>query len=256
MKLIIKLTQSIILSLFILSCFDSELSYEDLHFKDKESISLLTGITDFPDYEYENNSEGDWTFVRYRFTNNPSSAFYDKIEAFINQEDNYSWFKDTLWRAEDQQFYGSEYVYVLKRGWDGQFIKAPNAKMPKSANVEFYIGKKAFACNYVETVFASLDEFGNRDSISAMTGVTFPNYENVYCKVTECGEVDGGEDWIIKLKEKPSEKFIQQIRESNKWNAYDSTGIYRYDTILNNTYNISITIDKNSRIVKAKHSGF
>ena len=231
--------------------------YKELKFTSKNDIISLTGITDFPDYEYLNNSYDSWSgtyTVRFLFKEEPPKTFYEEIESLIKDKDNVYWSSDnSLEHASDKKFFGSDHIYIYSHGWDGKYISAPNENMPENVALSFFIGKKGFVCRYNEYANVSLDMFGNRDSISSRTGVQFPSYKNVNCSYMDVGP-DWGEDWTILLDEKPSKEFIRQIKASPKWTPLaNKPGCYEYSKTIEYKSIESIIVDENSRFVKTNY---
>jgi hypothetical protein len=231
--------------------------YKELKFTSKNDIISLTGITDFPDYEYHNNSYDSWSgthTVRFLFKEEPPKSFYEEIESLIKDKDNVYWSSDnSLEHASDKKFFGSDHIYIYSQGWDGKYISAPNENMPENVALSFFIGKKGFVCRYNEYANVSLDMFGNRDSISSRTGVQFPSYKNVNCSYMDVGP-DWGEDWTILLDEKPSKEFIRQIKASPNWTPLaNKPGCYEYSRTIEYKSIESIIVDENSRVVKTNY---
>lgn len=230
--------------------------YKELKFTSKNDIISLTGITDFPDYEYHNNSYASWSgthTVRFLFKEEPPKTFYEEIESLIKDKDNVYWSSDSLEHASDRKFFGSDHIYIYSHGWDGKYITAPNENMPENVALSIFIGKKGFVCRYNEYANVSLDMFGNRDCISSRTGVQFPSYKNVNCSYMDVGP-DWGEDWIILLDEKPSKEFIRQIKASPDWKPLkNKPGCYEYSKTIEYKSIESIIVDENSQVVKANY---
>lgn len=230
----------------------SPYSYSDLKFTDKQSIVFLTGLQSFPEYKYLNNSYDYWDgihYVRFDFTEDPSTSFFHNVEALRTKKDNLFWSLDTLSFEKDQQFYGSDSVYIFYRGWDGLFIQAPSTEMPENVDVEIVIGKKGFTCKYSEFNNRSFERLGNRDSISTLTGVQFPSYKNVNCHFILCGP-DWAEDWVIQLDELPNKEFIRQIKTSSNWEQLRD-GSYKFEKEHPGQLFETIYIKEGSKIVNA-----
>ncbi len=230
----------------------SPYSYRDLKFTDKQSIMSLTGLQTFPEYEYLNNSFDNLDeihYVRFTFKEEPSDSFFQNIDALRAQKDNMFWSLDTLSFDEDKRFYGSDSIYVYSRGWDGIYIQAPSTEMPENVNVELFIGKKGFVCKYSEFNNRSFDRFGNRDSISILTGVQFPSYKNVDCHFIPCGP-DWTEEWIIQLDELPGKEFLRQIKTSPNWEKLED-GSYKFEKEHPGQLFETIYIKEGSKRVKA-----
>jgi len=231
--------------------------YTELKFTSKNDIISLTGITDFPDYEYLNNSYDSWSgthTIRFLFKEEPPKTFYEKIESLIKDKDNVYWSSDnSLEHASDKKFFGSDHIYIYSHGWDGKYISAPNENMPENVTLHFFIGKRGFVCRYNEYSNVSLTIFGDRDSISARTGVQFPAYKNVNCDYMDIGP-DWAEDWTILFDEKPSKEFIRQIKASPDWTPLENKpGCYEYSKTIEYKSIESIIVDESSRVVKANY---
>lgn len=225
---------------------------KDLKFTDEQSIMSLTGVLAIPEYEYLNNSYDYWDgihYVRYVFKDELNIGFFQELDSLRKQKDNLFWSLDTLSFDKDKQFYGSDSVYVFSRGWDGIFIKAPVSEMPENVDIEIVFGKKGFICKYSEFNNRSFDRLGNRDSISALTGVQFPSYKNVNCHFIPCGP-DWTEDWVIQLDELPNKEFIRQIKSSPNWERLKD-GSYKFEKEHPGQLFETIYIKEGSKIVNA-----
>jgi hypothetical protein len=230
--------------------------YKELKFTSKNDIISLTGITNFPDYEYDSNSYDSWSgthTVRFLFKEEPSASFYEEMESLRRDKDNVYWSNDFSEHASDRKFFGSNHIYIYSHGWDGKYIIPPSEDMPKNVALHYFIGKRGFVCRYQEYANNSLDIFGNQDSISTRTGVQFPSYKNVNCSYMDVGP-DWGEDWTILLDEKPSKEFIRQIKVSPNWTPLaNKPGCYEYSKTIEYKSIESIIVDENSRVVKANY---
>lgn len=231
--------------------------YKELHFTSKNDIISLTGITDFPDYEYHNNTYDSWSgthTVRFLFKEEPPKIFYEEIESLIKDKDNVYWSCDnSLEHESDKKFFGSDHIYIYSHGWDGKYIIPPSEDMPENVALHYFIGKRGFVCRYQEYANNSLDIFGNQDCISTRTGAQFSSYKNVNCSYMDVGP-DWAEDWIILLDEKPSKEFIRQIKASPNWSPLaNKPGCYEYTKTIEYKLIESIIVDENNRVVKANY---
>lgn len=231
--------------------------YHELKFTSKDDIVSLTGLHDFPEYEYYNNSYDSWSgthTVRFLFKEEPPANFYEKLESLRRDMDNVYWSSDnSLEHASDRKFFGSDQIYIYSHGWDGKYIIPPSEDMPENVALHFFIGKRGFVCRYQEYANNSLDIFGIPDSISARTGVQFPAYKSVNCDYMDIGP-DWAEDWTILLDEKPSIEFIRQIKASPNWSPLaNKPGCYEYTKTIEYKSIESIIVDENSRVVKANY---
>ncbi len=230
--------------------------YNELKFTSKDDIVSLTGLHNFPEYEYHNNSYASWSgthTVRFLFKEEPQASFYAELDSLRKGKDNVYWSSDSLEHESDRKFFGSDHIYIYSHGWDGKYIIPPSEDMPKNVALHFFIGKRGFVCRYQEYANNPLDKFGNQDSISAITGVQFPAYKNVNCDYMDIGP-DWGEDWTILLDEKPSKDFIRQIKASPNWTPLaNKPGCYEYSKTIEYKSIESIIVDENSRVVKANY---
>ena len=63
---------------------------------------------------------------------------------------------------------------------------------------------------------------------------------------------DWGEDWTMLLDEKPSKKFIHQIKASPDWTPLkNEPGCYKYSKTIEYKSIESIIVDENNRVVRA-----
>lgn len=237
------------------SCFNiSSCPYEELKFTDRQSLISLTSLPFFPEFEYQNNSYDSWDgthYVRFAFKDEPDKDFFQMIETQRNQKDNLFWSVDTLRHEDDRKFFGSDFVFIFARGWDGKYIPAPSEGMPENAYTELIIGKKSFVCRYSEYNCYSCDRLGDRDSISDMTGVRFPPYKSVNCSFHSIGP-DMSEDWIIQLDKLPSNEFIRQIQSSSNWKQMDD-GTYKFEKEHPRQEFETIYVKPDSKIVNARY---
>ena len=103
------------------------------------------------------------------------------------------------------------------------------------------------------TVFC-LEEFADRKTLDKNTGVTFPSCRlvNFSC---QSGPPDAYGSYTLLLDKKPSKQFIRQLEASPKWTKQkDGTYHCRWDA--DSMYWESVTVDKDSRVIKAEHIGF
>ena len=128
--------------------------------------------------------------------------------------------------------------------------------MIENATVQLCIGKRGFVCRYKEYDNISLDKYGNRDSISALLGVQFPTYKNVYCRFTPIGP-DWGEEWTILLDKKPNKEILLQIKQSPNWTKWENNpGHYEFRREIPMKSYDKIIIDENSRVVRVVHGTY
>ena len=230
--------------------------YKDLKFTSRNDIVNLTGLNEFPEFEYQGNSHDSWSgthTVRFLFKEEPPASFFKAMESLMKQEDNIYWSKNTLNDPYDFNYFDCDEIYNFSYGWDGKYIIAPSGDMPENVALHFFIGKRGFVCRYNEYANASLSIFGDRDSISARTGVQFPAYKNVNCDYMDIGP-DWAEDWTILLDEKPSKDFVRQIKASPDWTPLaNRPGCYEYSKTIQYKSIESIIVDENSRVIKANY---
>lgn len=237
------------------SCVDiSAFPKKDLQFTDRESIVSLTGLADFPEFEYLSNDYDGWMgwhTVKFKFKEEASDDFYMRLDSLRTERDNVFWALTAIEGTEDKAFYGADSIFIYRRGWDGQYISASTANMPSAATVELYIGKRGFRCAYLEGYNMSIERFAKRDSLSALTGVAFPAYKNVDCQFRDCG-IDYSIAWTMLLDEVPDAAFIEQIKLSPSWQQRND-GSYKYETPFSpdRQYSEEVIVEEGSRKVKA-----
>lgn len=216
-------------------CVIFPLSEKDVPYKTHKELVVITGLQDFPAFTYSHNKIDFWSgdvMIYYDFNQELSSAYTKKLEALCDDPDNY------IWRKNEKD------EYELQRGFDGKYIKSPI----KNTQIELTIRQDGFVIRKKSGCFLNIEDFGERDSLNLNTGVTFPKYE----VVNYYGE--GLDEYYTKyyllLDKKPSKHFIKQLEESPKWTK-SADGTYCCQWV-NGQYSESITIDKNSRMMKAE----
>ncbi len=228
-------------------------------FISKEDILNITELSSFPDFEYESNSceimSGIHT-VRFEFIDEPPESFFNEIDSLLNDEDNVYWSKNDSYFSFSGSRRIPDYMYTYNRGWDGKYMKFPLEHMSEDVALSIFIGDKGFVCRYYEYTNVPLDMLGNRDSISILSGVQFPAYENKNCCNYEVGP-DYEEEWTILLEQKPSKKFIQQIKQSPNWTPLENNpGYYEFSHEIPMKSYEKIVVNENSRVVKAVHDTY
>ena len=206
------------------------LEYYELPFKTKEDMCALTGFEEFPEFEYMGNSKDGWdgiVWTEFRFSDEKSAeVLMQQIEAELKNEDNIFWSKDSLRKEEDKKFFGCEVVYVMERGWDSIYIEGAQEMKEQFTQVRMCIGEKGFALRHMRNWGGNLDYYSNVDSLSAMTGVAFPEYKMVNLGYNNYF-VDSGWRATLKLNTKPSKTFINAIKNSPNWEQTED-GCYHF----------------------------
>lgn len=213
---------AIITYLFIYSIvtFNSPRSFDELPFTSRDDIALITEISDFPEFEYINNSVDDWysiIYTRNKFKDEDKVAeLFKTIEIKLNNKDNIYWYKDTLSFAEDKDFFGGNFIYIFRRGWDSQYVEAPKGIEQNNTDVEILIGNKAFLIKTEGCYPWDMEFYSCPDSLSSIVGITFPKYKIINLKYY--GEsIDPSWDAVLELDKKPSKTFIRSIKKADNW---------------------------------------
>lgn len=239
--------------------FNKPLPYDKLPYTSHEDIVAITEIADFPEFEYITNTRDDFEGINYtenRFKNEKDvEKLFLEIESKLIEKEKIFWSKDSLSTNEDKEFFGSDIVYICKRGWDTLYTTVPKG-IEEEGQVRIVIGKKTFTLKDEACICWNLDYYSNADSLSKLTGVQFPKYEIVnlyYFKAF----IDHSWDAILKLDKKPSKAFIQSIQKNNHWKKQDD-GTYHFHMSDRGGRNLweDITIDPKSRIVKLSVSTY
>ena len=221
---------TIILLCILAVNLNKPLEYDELPFKTKEDMCALTGFEEFPEFEYMGNSKDGWdgiVWTEFRFSDEKSAeVLMQQIEAELKNEDNIFWSKDSLRKEEDKKFFGCEVVYVMERGWDSIYIEGAHEMKEKFTQVRMCIGEKGFALRHMRNWGGNLDYYSNVDSLSALTGVAFPEYKMVNLGYNNYF-VDSGWRATLKLNTKPSKTFINAIKNSPNWEQTED-GCYHF----------------------------
>lgn len=231
-----------------------------IHIKTRNDIAALTGIAGFPEIEYSNSSadywEGDtWTEHKFQDTNSVDGLIRE-IELNIASGENAYWRKDSVQRQEDKDFFGGEYVYVMERGWDSIYTDMPKGTGLERANVKVVIGKKAMTVNERPCGWWNLEYYSNRDSLSALCGMAFPEYKVVNLLPYNYIH-DSGWEATLKLASKPGRAFISAIRKNSQWER-TAEGTYHFHMSGRGGRDLweDIYVDPNSRLVKVNVSTY
>ena len=236
------------------------LEYDELPFKTKEDMCALTGFGEFPEFEYMGNSKDGWdgiVWTEFRFSDEKSAeVLMQQIEAELKNEDNIFWSKDSLRKEEDKKFFGCEVVYVMERRWDSIYIEGAQEMKEKFTQVRMCIGEKGLALRHMRNWGGNLDYYSNVDSLSALTGVAFPEYKMVNLGYNDYF-VDSGWSATLKLASKPSRTFINAIRKNSQWER-TAEGTYHFRMSGRGGRDLweDIYVDPNSRLVKVNVSTY
>ena len=220
--------------------FPFPLSEEEVPYKTHEDLVAITDLQDFPAFTYDHNvidgMSGDVT-IYYDFDQVLSFEYNKKLSALCQAPDN------CLWRKS------GDFQYVLNRSWDGKYIKSSL----EGDQIELTIGQSGFTIKRKYNIMGRIEDFAEAKNLNKLTGVTFPEYKVVNYQ---------GEGWhyydvvyYLLLDKKPSKQFIRQLENSPKWTKQkDGTYHCRWDGDSPNRG--SVTVDKDSRVIKAEYIGF
>ena len=257
------LTGIVVAGIIIFICLmesGSSKSYEELAFKTKNDIAALTEIGDFPEIEYLKHSHDNWdghTWTEHMFQDtNSVDELIREIELKIDSKENVYWRKDSLQRQEDKEFFGGEYVYVMERAWDSIYTEMPRGTGLERANVMVVVGKKALTIKEMPCGWSNLEYYSNRDSLSALCGMAFPEYKVVNLMPNNYSK-DSGWEATLKLASKPSRTFINAIRKNSQWER-TTEGTYHFRMSGRGGRDLweDIYVDPNSKLVKVNVSTY
>ena len=220
--------------------FPSPLSEEEVPYKTHEDLVAITGLQDFPAFTYSHNERDVWSgdvTIYYNFDQALTSAYNKKLSALCQAPNNCLWSKS----GDDQ--------YVLNRSWDGKYIKSSLC----GGQIELIIGQSGFIIKRTYNIMGRIEDFAEAKNLNKLTGVTFPEYKVVNYQ---------GEGWrdydvvyYLLLDKKPSKQFIRQLENSPKWTKQkDGTYHCRWDG--DSQYWESVTVDKDSRVIKAEYISY
>ncbi len=222
--------------------FPFPLSEEEVPYKTHEDLVAITDLQDFPAFTYDHNvidgMSGDVT-IYYDFDQVLSSEYNKKLSALCQAPDNCMWSK-----RDDSQ-------YILNRGWDGKYLKSSLC----GGQIELIIGPSGFVIKHKGNIIGRIEDFAEAKNLNKLTGVTFPEYKVVNYQ---------GEGWrdynvvyYLLLDKKPSKQFIKQLEKSPKWTK-QKDGTYSCEWDGDNQYQYweSVTVDKDSRVIKAEYISY
>lgn len=221
-------------------CFPLPLSENEIQYKTHEDLVAVTGLQDFPTFTYDHNVKDAWegqVTVYYVFDQALSSEYNKKLNALCQDPDNYLWSKN------------GDYQYVLSRGCDGKYIKSSL----KDGNIILSIGKNGFSITHINNFIGPIEDFAEAKKLNKNTGVTFPKYKIVNC--LGGGFLDYQVVYSLLLDKKPSRQFIKQLENSPKWTK-KGNGTYSCCWEVNDQWGKCVTVDKNSRVVRANYETY
>lgn len=234
--------------IFVLN-LNKPLHYEELSFTSREEIAAITEIEDFPEFEYINNTRDgmdDITWIRNKFKDEEKvMQLIAKIESKLAEQENVFWIKDTIGDSESKAFFGTDIVYVCKRGWDALLMEKPKDIEEGYSLVTIAVGKKAFVITYEGSYIFNEEYYSNPDSLSKRIGIAFPEYKVV--NVLGCPiwiSQDPAWSMTLKLDRKPSKAFIQAIENAEHWEKLDD-GRYCFEDD-----GLSVIVNPKNRIVE------
>lgn len=231
-----------------------------IHFQIKNDIAALTDIADFPEIRHLSSSHDNWeghTWTEHMFLDtNSVDGLISEIEHKIASKENVYWRKDTLQRQEDKEFFGVEHVYVMERAWDSIYTEMPRGTGLERANVRVVVGKKAITIKEMPCGWWNLEYYSNRDSMSALCGMAFPEYKVVNLMPYNYVH-DSGWSATLKLASKPSRAFINAIRKNTQWEQ-TAEGTYHFRMSGRGGRDLweDIYVDPNSKLVKVNVSTY
>lgn len=209
---------------------NKELPYEDLLATSREEMVAITMMDDFPEFEYLNNWRDNWdgkTYVRFQFKDKTEvDKFTARIRAKLNTKENFLWKIDSLSTNDSKEFFGSDIVYVFRRGWDTLYVKSPECIKENCTQLQISIGNKAFTLRYEGCYPWNLEYYSNPDSLSKLTNVKFPDYKIVNINYDDYW-MDDSWNATLELEKKTTKTFIQSLNKSKNWEKLDD-GRYRF----------------------------
>ena len=219
-----------------------------------KEIVAITEMADFPEFEYRHYFSiplGMTLYEGYCFKNKEDvERFFEKIDSLIADGENTFWSKDTLRHIENIEYYGSEIVYTYNRSWDSMYIKeAKDVKVPRIARIT--IGKDVLVFDERHYGKWGLDYYSNVDSLSLLTGVSFPQYTVVDMDYNDYSFMSHSWCATLKFEEKPGDEFIQTIQKTKNWEKRNN-GTYVFYVEDRDGQDLweCVTIDPNSDIAK------
>ena len=219
-----------------------------------KEVVAITEIADFPEFEYRHYYSiplGMTLYEGYCFKNKEEvERLFERIESLIADGENTFWEKDTLRNIENIEYFGSDIVYTYNRSWDTVYTKNPESvKVPEITIIT--IGKDALYFDKCHCSKWNMDYYSNADSLSMLTGVSFPRYTVVNMDYNDYSFARHSWCTTLQLNENPDEEFIQAIQKSEKWKRMNN-GTYAFYVENREEQNLweCITIDPNSDIAK------
>ncbi len=176
--------------------------------------------------------------IYYDFEQELSPAYAKKLDALCENPDDY-----LLWMKEKDGVWG------LHRGFDGKYIRSPIM----AGEICLTISQNEFVIKRKSEFTPNIEHFAEKKTLNKNTGVTFPNYKVVdYSSGDACGPFA---TYVLLLDEKPSKRFIKQLENSPKWTKNED-GTYCCEWGEANQYSERVTVDKNSRVIKAVYESY
>lgn len=230
------------------------LPYEELLATSHEDMVAITGLDDFPEFEYLSNHKDNWegvVNVQYHFNDfREVERFTAKVNSQLKSKENLFWSVDTLEDDEAIALYGSNIVYTLYRGWgDTLYVDSPKGVKADCTQVWLSIGCEAFTMRYSACYPWNLEFYSSPDSLSSLTGVAFPDYAIVNCRYYDYF-IDDSWEATLELAQKPSSTFIQSLKASPQWERLGD-GRYCFSSLDRGGHDLweNIYVDPTSRFV-------
>ena len=228
--------------IYHLGCY-SEIDSEDLLFKTRNDLVLLTGIHSFPEYElrvcWRDPFEGT-ICAKYKFSEKPTLKFFEEVKERCADE------KDLYWK--DYLDSGS----IFERGWYVGPMAKPADVFPDNVTVQVYVADNGFTIKYDYQSFC-FKGLSSQEELTDITSVDFPAFEIVNYSWHPVGP-DAVAFMTLLLNEMPNKSFIHQLE--TKWKL-DSPGCFIWEKEYYRAINeemipcetVCILVEENSRIV-------
>lgn len=245
---------------YSIATLNSPLPYDKLNITTRDGIEGIMNLSDFPEYEYESNTHDGWTgetVVKYTFKDSVDvERLFTELEEMLCTEDSVYLSRITNEDPEFCEHWGSNEVYVFRRGWYGYYIKRPRGvNQDDEGIVNIVIGKKRLTIRYDSCYLFNIEAYATPDSLEKTTGVLFPDYEFIDCDYYDMF-VDHAWEGTIRLKEKPSKQFVNSLKNAEHWKAKEN-GTYEFNfSDRNSDMSEIITVDPKSQYVKVSISTY
>lgn len=217
----------------------SDISPDELAFKTREDIMLLTGIQSVPEFEMSGCWRDFWEgtiSASFKYAEDLSPAFLEELEKVCSDENSLHW--------SNSEFTDS--VFVFERGWHSDYMEKPSDSFPDNVSVQVRFSDKGFSVQYDYQPFV-FKGLCTPEDLTERTGVCFPMFDIVDYRWHPVGP-DAVASMTLILREKPGNAFFREVRD--KWKESDpgvyvwNDGDYDEEGIPSEEY--TILVDKNS----------